>query len=64
MAQGEFTKSEAASVKEAVGELFEAIPKTRRFNYLGHLNDIYLFIDAASRAAPSESEGSEGEPVS
>jgi len=33
-------------------ELFEAIPKSKRFNYLGHLNDICLFVEAAKRAAP------------
>jgi hypothetical protein len=51
MAQGEFTKEEAAETKKAVEELFQAIPKSRRINYFGHLNDIMLFLDAAGRAA-------------
>lgn len=47
MSQGEFTKSEAERTREAVREIWEGIPKTRRMAYLGHLNDIYLFLDAA-----------------
>ncbi len=53
MAQGQFTKEEAKATKEALDELFEAIPKSKRIGYIGHLNDIALFIEAASRAAPS-----------
>ena len=40
MAQGEFTKQEASCTREAVDEMFEAIPKSRRMEYIGHLNDI------------------------
>lgn len=54
MARGEFTKQEATQTEEAVEEMFEAIPKGRRFNYLGHLNDILLFVAAAKEAAPNE----------
>ena len=54
MAQGEFTKQEAQVTREAVNELFEALPKSRRFDYIGHLNDICLFLEAAQRAAPEE----------
>ena len=54
MAQGHFTKQEAKATAEAVEELFDALPKSRRMDYIGHLNDIYLFIDAAKRNAPDE----------
>jgi hypothetical protein len=54
MAQGEFTKEEAAATKRAVDDIFKAIPKTKQFSYLGHLNDIFLFLEAAGRAAPKE----------
>lgn len=54
MAQGEFTKEEAEATKDAVNELFEAIPKSKRMDFLGHLNDIFLFIEAAKRVAPEE----------
>jgi hypothetical protein len=52
MAQGEFTKQEAAAVKEAAEEIFKALPKTKQRDYIGHLNDLFLFIEADKRAAP------------
>jgi hypothetical protein len=54
MAQGEFTKQEAAATLEAVREMFDAIPKSKRFDYIGHLNDICLFVQAAQQQAPEE----------
>ena len=56
MAQGEFTKEEAKATQEAVDELFEGLPKTRQARYIGHLNDISLFLEAAEREAPEELE--------
>lgn len=54
MTQGQFTKEEAAATKEAVDELFKAIPKSRQMGFIGHLNDIFLFIEAAAKKAPPE----------
>jgi hypothetical protein len=54
MAQGDFTKEEAKATEEAVKELFDAIPKSKRMGFVGHLNDIYLFLGAAGKAAPNE----------
>jgi hypothetical protein len=54
MAQREFTKSEADESLKALDELFEALPKSRRGQYLGHLNDISLFIGAAKKVAPEK----------
>ena len=51
MAQGDFTKEEAEETAKAVTELMEAIPKSKRYNYLGHYNDIMLFLSAAAAAA-------------
>jgi hypothetical protein len=59
MAQGEFTKSEAAATKQAVEEIFEALPKTKRAGYIGHLNDVFLFLEAAERAAPEQAQHKE-----
>ena len=53
MAQGEFTKDEAKETAKAVEQMYEGLPKTRRGRFLGHLNDILPFIDAAKRAAPA-----------
>lgn len=54
MAQGEFTKEEAAGTEEAVKELFNAIAKRKQSEFIGHANDIYLFLAAAKKAAPHE----------
>jgi hypothetical protein len=54
MAQGQFTREEAKETLKAVDELFSVLPKSKQGEYLGHLNDICLFIEAAGRAAPAE----------
>ncbi len=54
MAQGEFTKQEAMATEEAFKEVFEALPKTKQMAFIGHANDIYLFLTAAKNAAPHE----------
>ena len=51
MAQGEFTKDEAQETRLAVEEMFKALTKAKQVEYLGHLNDILLFIEAAKAAA-------------
>jgi hypothetical protein len=56
MAQGQFTKEEAQETMKSVEEMFEAITKSKRFGYLGHLNDIMLFLEAAKRTAPEETK--------
>ena len=56
MAQGQFTKEEAERTAETVKELFNAIPKNRRLKWIGELNDIFLFIDAAKAEAPDEKD--------
>lgn len=54
MGEGEFTKEEARRTKETVEELSQGLPKSKLMNYIGHLNDIYLFLGAAEKAAPEE----------
>ena len=54
MAQGEFTKSEAKETVEAFTEVFNAIPKKKQMEFIGHANDIYLFLSAAEKSAPEE----------
>jgi len=49
MAQGEFTPEEAEETCRAIEELFEALPKSKKMNYIGHLNDIFLFMDAVKK---------------
>ena len=54
MAQGDFTKEEVDQTVEAVQEMFDALPEKKKADYLGHINDIFLFLDAAKNAAPCE----------
>lgn len=54
MAQGEFTKEECDSVKEALKEIIKAMPKSKVGDFIGHFNDLFLFINTAKKAAPSE----------
>ncbi len=49
MAQGDLTKENAATCLEAVNEMFEAISKSKRIEYLGHLNEVCLFLERAKR---------------
>jgi hypothetical protein len=56
MAQGEFTKEECKQVQEAVSELYKALSKAKQREYIGHLNDIYLFLNKAEHHAPSENK--------
>jgi hypothetical protein len=52
MAQGEFTKEEAQATTKAVEEIMKAMPKSKAIAFVGHFNDIFLFLAAAERAAP------------
>ena len=54
MSQGEFTKEEATETEDAFGEVFKALPKKSQGEFIGHANDIYLFLAAAKDAAPEE----------
>lgn len=55
MTQGKFSKEEAEAAIEAVTEVFDSMPKKKKIEFLGHANDIFLFLEAAKREAPSES---------
>jgi len=56
MAQGEFTKEEAKFTADTFKEVFEALPKSKQMAYIGHANDIYLFLSAAEKAAPHDTK--------
>ncbi len=51
MAQGEFTKEEATETETSFKEVFAALSKPKQMEFLGHANDIYLFLAAAKKAA-------------
>jgi hypothetical protein len=56
MAQGEFTKQEVDHANKCLESLFEGIPKSKRGYFLGELNDLGLFLQAAKRVAPEGKE--------
>jgi hypothetical protein len=57
MANDRFTKQEAQSVTEALEEIMKAFPKARVGNFIGHFNDLFLFLSAAKAAAPEAKNG-------
>lgn len=54
MSQATFTKEEATRVDQAFTEIFEALSNKQRQEFIGEANDIWLFLAAATAAAPSE----------
>jgi len=56
MAQGQFTKEEAKATREAFDEIINSLSRNKKMEFIGHMNDIYLFLSAAEKAAPAESE--------
>ena len=59
MTQGKFSKEECVSCEEALNEIMKAMPKSKAMEFIGHFNDLFLFLTAAKEAAPNESEKSE-----
>lgn len=53
MALGEFTKENVWRMELVVEELFNAIPYSLRKDYLDRLSEIYWFLDAAAKVAPT-----------
>ncbi len=54
MAQGEFTKEEAAHAEETLKEIMESMSKEKCIEFVGHFNDLFLFIEAAKAWAPQK----------
>ncbi len=54
MTQGKFSKEEAQESKDALEEIMKAMPKSKVGEFVGHFNDIFLFLGACIREAPSE----------
>ena len=54
MTQGKFSKEEAKECHEALDEVMKAFPKSKAGEFIGHFNDIFLFLNACIREAPSE----------
>ncbi len=55
MAQGEFTKQEAGECVKALNEIMtQAVTKKKTIEFIGHFNDLFLFLSAAKEQAPDE----------
>jgi hypothetical protein len=48
---GVWSEAEAKECLVALGEMFEGIPKSKRANFIGHLNEISCFLAEAGRRA-------------
>ena len=55
MAQGDFTKEEAKETETTFSEVFKALSKKKQLEFIGHANDIYLFLTACQKHCPNES---------
>lgn len=54
--QGKFCKAEAKHVTEGMNEVLKALPRAKKMEFLGHFNDLFLFLAAAEKAAPEKPE--------
>ncbi|MDD5340194.1 MAG: hypothetical protein PHV13_03005 [Candidatus ainarchaeum sp.] len=54
MTQGKASKEEAKSCSEALTEVMKAFPRSKAAEYIGHFNDIALFLAACENVLPSE----------
>lgn len=48
--------AQASDLLTALDEMFKAIPKKKQGEYLGHLNEVCLFVEGVKRAAEIEVE--------
>ncbi len=60
MTQGKFSKEEATCTITAMEEVMKAFPKNKAVNFIGHFNDIFLFLEAAKKEAPLEKDEKNG----
>ena len=56
MTQGKFSKEEAKASSTALYEIMKAMPKNKVGEFIGHFNDIFLFISACEKIAPNEKQ--------
>lgn len=54
MAQGKFTKEEAAHAETCAKVIIDLLPKSKMIDVIGAMNDLYLFLSAAKQAAPDK----------
>lgn len=52
--ENKFNKEEAQECYDALDEIMKGILKTKAGEFIGHFNDIFLFLNAAKEAAPEK----------
>jgi hypothetical protein len=58
----ELTRENAKEAKAEAEALFKGIPKTKQLGYIGALNTVLVFIEAAERTLPKEEPKADGLP--
>lgn len=53
---GELSKEEAIVCETIVMEMFDALPKTRRLEHLGSINELLVFIGYVKATLPTRAE--------
>lgn len=59
MSETRLTKEEAQNCYEAVEEIMKAFPKSKAGEFIGHFNDVMLFLGEAKNNLPSENDKKE-----
>jgi len=54
MTQGKLSKEEAENCYEALDEIMKAFQKNKVSEFIGHFNDVLLFLSTAKKELPSE----------
>lgn len=58
-----FTKEKAKEAQNIALRIFNAVPKSKQFSFLGELNELCLFLEAAQRHINQESTDNGPTPV-
>lgn len=48
----EFTKENCKDMESCVQEMFDALAKSKKLEYIGHLNELLVFLAKAAEHAP------------
>ncbi len=59
MALGDFSPEGAKNALDALSEMHKALSKAKQREYLGHMNEISLFIEGAQRVAEAQAQPAE-----
>ncbi len=49
MSQSDLTKENAINCIEGLEEVMKAMPKSKALDFVGHFNDLFLFLEACKK---------------